>query len=119
MNMSFALTRPQVEDESKTVTRRLGWRKASVGQVVQPVLKCQGLRAGEKVTKIGRRLRLVDVRRESLGLLLDDPHGYGRREVDAEGFPDRSVTWFVEMFCKANKCGQRDTVTRIQFAYED
>jgi hypothetical protein len=119
MNMSFALTRPQVEAESKTVTRRLGWHRARVGQVVQPVLKCQGLKAGEKVTRFGRRVRFTDVRREPLELLLDDPQGYGRREVDAEGFPDRSVQWFVDMFCRANKCGSRDTVTRIQFTYED
>ena len=34
-NMSFALTTDQVRKQSKTVTRRMGWRKTKPGEVTR------------------------------------------------------------------------------------
>ena len=52
-NMSFMLTTEQIKNRTKTVTRRLGWRNAKPGDVVQPIVKGQGLQKGETVQKIG------------------------------------------------------------------
>jgi hypothetical protein len=78
-NMSFALTGPQMLDQSKDITRRLGWLKLKAGVYVQPVQKCMGLRPGEKVVKIGRLIRIVSVRREPLSRMTDDL-SYGQAE---------------------------------------
>ena len=47
--MSFALTTEQVRNRTKTVTRRLGWATAKAGDIVQPIVKGQGLKKGERV----------------------------------------------------------------------
>ena len=64
-NMSFALTTEQIRARTKTVTRRLGWEFLKPGDLVQAVVKCQGLKKGEKVEPLAE-LRIVAVRRESL-----------------------------------------------------
>ncbi len=108
--MSFALTTRQVREHEKTVTRRNGWRRARVGQVVQPIVKGQGLRKGEHVETIGGPIRFVDVRRERLDAITPE-------DVRREGFPGRSSKWFVTMYLEANG-GRRDQiVTRIEFEY--
>jgi hypothetical protein len=108
--MSFALTTRQVRAREKTVTRRNGWRRARVGQVVQPIVKGQGLRKGEHVETIGGPIRFVDVRRERLDAITPE-------DVHREGFPGRSSKWFVAMYLEANG-GRRDQiVTRIEFEY--
>src|SRR4051812_15043835 len=66
-NMSFALTTAQVRARTKTVTRRGGWLFAKVGDVVQPVVKSQGIKKGEHVEKIGGPIRFVAVDRVVLG----------------------------------------------------
>jgi len=38
-NMSFALTTNQVLEQTKSVTRRFGWKFLKAGDLVQPVLK--------------------------------------------------------------------------------
>ena len=116
--MSFALTTQQVREQTKTVTRRLGWQFLKVGDVVQPVLKCQGLKPGESIQKIGGPISIVDVRREPLKAIIDDP-AYGSDEVFAEGFQMLPES-FVEMFCQHMRpCQPWWTVTRIEFAYEE
>jgi hypothetical protein len=110
--MSFALTTNQVRRRQKTVTRRLGWKNAKPGDVVQPVVKGQGLKKGETVERIGGPIRFVRVDREPLGLIL------GRTgDVAREGFPSMSGIEFVNMFCDHNGCEPDDTVTRIEFEY--
>jgi hypothetical protein len=132
MNMSFALTTRQIESEQKTVTRRLGWTRAKVGQIVQPIVKGQGLKKGERVTKIGRRIRFTDVRRERLDRMTTD-QDYGRAECAKEGFSDLTPAEFVYMFCRSHRwpalyaagalvegarsCLPDDEVTRIEFEY--
>lgn len=113
-NMSFALTTGQVRARTKTVTRRLGWKDAKRGDVVQPVVKGQGIPKGEKAEKIGGPIRMVKVDREPLGLIL------GREgDVEREGFPHMSAVDFVNMFCEHNDCEPDDAITRIEFEYVD
>lgn len=48
-NMSFMLTPDQILNQTKTVTRRLGWATLKPGTLVRAVRKCQGLKKGEKI----------------------------------------------------------------------
>lgn len=117
-NMSFALTTPQVLDQSKDVTRRLGWLHLKVGDVFQPVKKCMGLKPGEKIEKLGPPVRVTGLRRERLSSI-DSHDDYDQEETRREGFPEMSGAEFVSMFCATHKGCTPDTiVTRIEFAYE-
>lgn len=124
-NMSFALTTPQVEAGTKTVTRRLGWWDLKPGEVVQAVEKAMGLRKGEKIRKL-RLIRIVATRPEKLGRMAVKP--YGTDETTLEGFPPgtekHDPVKFIEMFCAANskggkKCTPATVVNRIQYEYLD
>lgn len=109
--MSFALTTEQIRARTKTVTRRRGWLFAKPGDVVQPVVKAQGLKKGEHVEKIGGPIRFVAVDRVVLGDI-------SPQDVYREGFPDHTPREFVALFKKANGGGLKDqVVTRIQFEY--
>lgn len=120
MNMSFQLTTEQIRNRSKRVTRRLGWwrRKGrtapqlKVGQLLQPIVKGQGLKQGERVEKIGGLIRVVSVRRELL-------YQIDRRDVVLEGFAAMEPAAFVEMFCKHHRITPDTEVTRIEFEYVD
>lgn len=109
-NMSFALTTRQVRRREKTVTRRNGWRFARVGMIVQPIVKGQGLKRGERVKKIGGPIRFVSVTREPLGSITAG-------DVAREGFPHMTRIEFVELYTRANGGNARQIVTRIQFEY--
>lgn len=121
-NISFALTTEQVLARTKTVTRRLGWSGLRAGTLLQPVRKGMGLKAGEKVEKLGAPIRVVDVRRERLARMLRE-HGYGMRECAREGFgrddPKGRPLEFVRFFCDSHRCLPEDEVTRIEFEYTD
>lgn len=117
MNMSFALTTPQVLAGTKDVTRRLGWKNLKPGTVLQPVEKCQGIPKGGHVVAIPRRLRVVSVRREPLRAMSAAPDTYGAEECRREGFPHLTPGGFVSMFCAANRCEDTVLVTRIEFEY--
>lgn len=117
-NMSFALTTQQVRARQKDVTRRLGWVNLKVGDPFQPVLKCMGLRPGEKVQPLGNFVVTVSTRREPLQRMIDEPI-YGKEECRREGFPEMSPEEFVAMFCKSHKnCAPATLVTRIEFSYK-
>lgn len=117
-NMSFALTTQQVRDQTKDVTRRMVWLHLKPGEQFQPVLKCMGLRPGEKIERINAPVTVVSIRREPLRRMIGDPD-YGREECRREGFPHLSPSEFVEMFCKSHKgCTPESIVTRIEFSYE-
>lgn len=64
-NMSFSLTTKQFIDGSKTVTRRLGWKFLKPGDRVMACEKCQGLKKGEKVKRLGE-IEIINVTRERL-----------------------------------------------------
>lgn len=106
-NMSFALTRDQLVDRSKTVTRRLGWERLRPGELVRAVVKAMGLRKGERVEVLGV-IRVISVRREPLSAI-------DRADVVREGFPAMSPAEFVAMFRSHMGCEADRLVTRIEF----
>ena len=108
-NMSFYMTTVQVRGRWKHVTRRLGWLLAKPGDIVNACVKCQGLKKGEKIEKICQ-IQIVSIRREPL-------YKITQYDVAREGFPGKTVEWFIEMFCNANKCTRSTIVTRIKFEY--
>lgn len=114
-NQSFMLTQKQYLAQTKTVTRRLGWAFAQVGDVVNGCEKCQGLKKGEKIVKMGQH-QIIALRWERLDRMIDEPK-YGKSECVAEGFPDMTPHQFVEMFCKANKCLPETVAHRMEFKY--
>jgi hypothetical protein len=115
-NISVALTERQILDESKDVTRRLGWTDLKPGTLLQPVRKGQGLKKGEQVHKVGGPIKVVSVRRESLAKIVILPT-YGRSEVKREGFPHLTRTQFVQFFARSHKCEEDAQVTRIEFKH--
>jgi hypothetical protein len=111
-NMSFALTADQILNQTKTVTRRLGWQFLRPGDLIQPVKKCQGLKAGEKVERLGPPIKVTSVRREPLEAILNEWSG-----AALEGFSEMTTRQFWLFFSNANKCPLTATVTRIGFEY--
>jgi hypothetical protein len=113
--MSFMLTTEQVRNRTKTVTRRLGWKTAKAGDIVQPIVKGQGLKKGEKAERIGGPIRFVKVDREPLTAM--QSAAYGGTEAALEGVGGMSGWQFVAMFCEHNACTPDTEVTRIEFEY--
>ena len=110
-NMSFALTTAQFQDKTKTVTRRLGWKFLKVGDLLQGCEKCQGIRPGEKIKRLGV-IRVVSVRRERLTDLWQEENATAK-----EGFPGLSVMEFAGMFMLHMGCSLDTDITRIEYAY--
>lgn len=112
--MSFAMTTRQFRQRTKTVTRRLGWWNLKPGEIVEGVEKAQGLKAGEKVKRLGR-IRIVSIEAQPLKFITAD-------DVVREGFPELTPQQFVEMFMRHNGMGAGDDdrfVNRIEFEYVD
>lgn len=108
--MSFMLTTEQIINETKTVTRRNGWKFLKPGDVLMAVEKCQGLKKGEKIKPI-KPIRVISTHPELL-------RGITKEEVIMEGFPDMTTGEFVEMFCKTHKgCTPDNVINRIEFEY--
>ena len=105
--MSFALTKAQLLDGSKDVTRRLGWRWLTAGTRLLAVEKAMGLRKGEKQVALAEII-VRQVTAERLDEITKD-------ECRREGFPELSPRAFVELFCKANQCTPDVMVRRIEF----
>lgn len=122
-NMSFALTIPQMQARTKDVTRRMGWEFLKVGDLLQPVRKCMGLKPGERIERICGPIRVVSKERQRLDEMLRNAT-YGFAEIQREGFAEHPVhcwpsTW-VEMFCNSHKgCKPETVITRIEFKFED
>jgi len=93
----------------------MGWKNLKIGELIQAVEKCQGLKAGEKMKRLCV-IRVTKLNRERLWELEDRIHG-GEGELVKEGFPFMLPVQFMDMFCKANKCQPHATVTRIEFEY--
>jgi hypothetical protein len=108
--MSVALTREQVRDQSKTVTRRQGWLMLKPGDTVTLCEQVQGLKKGEHPVRI-TDIEIVSVRRERLDAFTPE-------DVAAEGFPGWSVKEFIRFFVGSHKgCEPGSLVTRIQWVY--
>ena len=112
-NISFSLTERQFLDESKDVTRRLGWKFLKPGDRLMACRKCMGLKPGESIVRLGE-IEVVSVRFEKLRLMIDHPL-YGRSEAIREGFPKMTGGQFVEMFTSHMKASPETIVTRIEF----
>ena len=108
--MSFMLTKDQILNQTKDVTRRLGWVRLRAGDVFQPVYKCQGLKAGEHQELLGGPAMCVSNDPE---VLMEMRRGDCRRE----GFSDLTPMQFVALFCREMRCEAEDTVNRIEFRY--
>jgi hypothetical protein len=120
-NMSYALTTQQILDRTKDVTRRDGWKHLRVGERFKAVRKAMGFKKGERMAPPIAILEAVDVRREKLRRMTDDPE-YGRDECRREGFGDHPTlcepgAW-VAWYCKGHRGVTPETeVTRIEFRY--
>ncbi len=115
-HISVALTQAAVLAQTKTVTRRVGWRNVKEGEWLQPIEKAQGLKKGEKVRRVGVPILVLSARLERLSRLVDEPD-YGEDEMVLEGFPDWTAQQFVDMFAAHNAIKPREYVTRIEFRY--
>lgn len=110
-NISASLTTSQILNETKDVTRRLGWCHIKAGDRLQVCRKCQGLKKGEKPEKL-KVIEVVSARREPLDAITAD-------DVRREGFPGMTPASFVAMFCEHMRCQPDQEVTRIEFKYID
>lgn len=116
-NMSFALTKEQIREQTKTVTRRFGWWFLKPGDVVQPVEKCMGLKKGDSIVKIGGPIEIVDVRPESEYCVEGKfPFGVTQNECSLEGFPHLVPSEFVAILKKLQK-KSGDACNRIEFKH--
>lgn len=108
--ISFGLTKVQLLDGTKDVTRRNGWLFAKQGDVYLAVNKVMGFRLPERAIEYGT-VKVLEVRREPLNAItLDD--------VRREGFPGKSPEWFVDFYTRAMRCPPTQTVSRIEFRFE-
>jgi hypothetical protein len=114
-HMSFALTVEPMKRHEKGCTRRYGWDDIKVGELIQAVERCQGLKKGEHVKKLDI-IRVTAERWEPLTQMVEFPE-YGKAEVILEGFPTMSPSEFVLMVAKHNKKEPYQMVHRIQFEY--
>jgi len=116
-NISFSLTTDQIRNRTKTVTRRLGWKKLKEGDVLNACVKCMGLKPGEKIERICQ-IRVVSAMQEPLWKMITNAE-YGKQEAIREGFPEMSGNDFVSMFCENMRplYGLVTEVTRIEFEY--
>ena len=110
--MSFALTKEQVQNQTKTVTRRNGWNNLKVGDLIQTVEKCMGLKKGEKQVKIGCPIRVTAISVQRL-------YQITKKECELEGFPHLFPEDFIVMYCQANKCKRDQRINRIEYEYTD
>lgn len=107
--MSVSLTEPQVRARTKTVTRRLGWKFAKVGDQIMLCRKVMGRRSGEPLVRICP-VEIIDIRREPLWEITDE-------DVAREGFDGDDRFDFIEFFCEAMRCTPDAEVTRIEWRY--
>ena len=113
--MSFALTTAQIENKTKTVTRRFGWWFLKPGDLVRPVYKAMGLKKGEKIKPIlpaGCCIKVVSTRKEPLNKIT-------KADCIKEGFPHFSPGDFVDMIARHYRCLRDKVVNRIEFEYID
>lgn len=108
-NISFSLTTPQFIAQTKTITRRLGWRFLLPGDILCGVEKAMGLKKGEKLKRLGL-IEVLSVRWEPLCDIT-------QADVIAEGFPEWTPKQFVEFFTHGAQIGAHHPVNRIEFKY--
>ena len=108
-NMAFSMTKDQILNKTKTVTRRLGWWFLQPGDRVQAVEKTQGLKKGQKVKPLAV-LEIISTRAEPLCDITQE-------DVLREGFSNMEAKKFIEMFCDKLEVRCDQIVNRIEFKY--
>ena len=103
------MTTEQFKNRTKTVTRRNGWLKLKVGEIVNGCEKCMGFKKGEKIKRLGQ-IRITSVNREPLNAITQE-------DVIREGFPQWTPRRFIKFYAAANKVAEDETVTRIEYEY--
>jgi hypothetical protein len=92
--MSFMLTTEQIKNQTKTVTRRLGWWFLKPGDLLWACEKCMGLKKGEQIKKLCL-VRVVSVSKEPLSRI-------DAEDCIKEGFPEMEPADFVKMLLGEN-----------------
>jgi len=109
--MSVSHTEQQVEDRSKSMTRRLGWKMVRVGDHLTLCRKVMGRKPGEPLVRI-TEVEITAIREERLWEI-------SHEDVIAEGFPDWSTDQFIEFFCRQFKVQEWVVVTVLEWRYLD
>jgi len=110
--MSFALTKDQIRNRTKTVTRRFGWWFLHSGYQLNAVEKSMGLKKGETIIKLAE-IRVISTRREPLSSIT-------KEDCAREGFPDYSPQDFIDMLMQHYKnISPTSICNRIEFEYLD
>jgi len=104
--MSFASTTEQIRNQTKIVTRRMGWKFLKRGDLIEAVAKYRGVR--KKNRKRLATIMVTNVYRERLSDI-------SRYDCDREGFQHYSRGQFIDLFCKMNNCKRGTWVTVIWF----
>jgi hypothetical protein len=107
--MSFFYTTEQIRNRTKTVTRRVGWKDLVPGDRIKAVVKCQGLKRGEKTEPLAE-IEIISIRSEPL-------YAITAEDCAAEGFPEMGPDDFVAMFCDHMMHRPDWPVNRIEFRY--
>jgi len=121
-NMSFMLTTEQMRNETKDITRRLGWKFLKAGDLVMACVKCQGLGKGGKIERI-HPIEIVSVETEPLADISRydawwrDGRWSHNDETRREGFPEMMGGEFIGMFMREMKCGIDTPISRIEFKH--
>ena len=108
-NMSFAMTTPQLLDESKDITRRLGWWFLKEGDILNAVNKVMGFKKGEKPKRL-KQIQIISTTKEPLNSIT-------QADVIREGFPHFTPQQFVDMLVNHYKVSLDVLVNRIEFKY--
>ena len=106
--MSFFETQLEIKDQSKVMTRRMGWRFLKTGDRLEAVRRYRGIR--KKDRKKLATIEVLNIWREPLNKIR-------QANVIHEGFPEWTPREFIKFFCKLNKCRPADRVTVIRFRY--
>ena len=110
--ISFAKTTEQFVEGLKTETRRDGWRRAHVGDMLQPVNRLPRVGAGKWWPLLWRgeyrHIQLDLVERVRLGDIT-------KEQVQKEGFPEMSPVEFVRFYCAPRQPDPDRIVTRLSF----
>ncbi len=107
--ISASLTSGKILDETKTVTRRVGWWNLIPGTKLCVVDRVMGFKKGEKPTRL-KVIEVISVRAEPLNHITQE-------DVVKEGFPGWTTKQFVSFFCEKMKCKPTLMVNRIEFKY--
>ena len=107
--MSVSLTEQAVRGRTKTVTRRLGSHHVKPGDHLMLCRKVMGRKPGEPLARIAE-VEVVSARRARLWDISDE-------DVEREGFPEVTISEFLEFLCEHMNVRPDDEVTRIEWRY--